>query len=399
MIRFDIEKKNGLARAGKISTPHGDILTPAFVVVGTKATAKGLMPKDLEEAGAQAVIANTYHLYLEPGEAVVEKAGGVGTFMNWNKPTFTDSGGFQVFSLGEGYGKSISKFSAPTPIHEEGLSLYDEDLRSVHGKLAVIDEEGVTFTSHLDGSTHRFIPERSIEIQHKLGADIIFAFDECPSPLADHAYQKLAMDRTHRWAKRSLSAHRGNLAQQQAIYGIVQGGRHEDLRSESARILSEMEFDGYGIGGTFNKEDLYKSLNIVNTILPEEKPRHLLGIGEPIDLFIGVEHGIDTFDCVAPTRMGRGGSMYTKRGKVNVENAKFADDHTLLNEGCSCYTCTNFTKAYIRHLFRAQEMLGGVLLSIHNVHFIVSLVKEMRQALFEDRFAAFKEEFLGVYKS
>jgi len=326
--RFDIQKEGpGLARAGILSTPHGDIQTPAFVAVGTKADVKGIKASEFSSLGIQTLIANTYHLYLSPGPELVEKAGGIHAFMGFDGPIMTDSGGFQVFSLGEGFGKKISKFGGPEkdsagqnglvesvettrgPFGRENLfpAVFDEELATSHGKLAIVDEEGVSFTSHVDGSLHRFTPERSIEIQHGLGADIIFAFDECTSPAADYEYQKEASARTHRWADRSLKAHRQNIKKnaEQAIYGIVQGGRYADLRIESARTLASLDFDGYGIGGSFSKQDILGILDKVNTELPKEKPRHLLGIGEPEDMFIGVESGIDTFDCVLPTRNGR----------------------------------------------------------------------------------------------
>src|SRR3989338_5070249 len=307
------EYPGSLARAGVVNTPHGVIETPAFVAVATKATVKGVSPDTLKQLCIQAVITNTYHLFLYPGESTVEKVGGVGEFMRWQGPTMSDSGGFQVFSLGVGFGKRISKFlpaeensfrRSRAPVHLSGeksfppLAVWSDELATSHGKLAIVDEEGVSFTSHVDGSFHRFTPERSVEIQHKLGADIIFAFDECTAPAADEAYQKEAMDRTHRWADRSLKAHRhmsGKVRPSQkgltftpGIYGIVQGGRFADLRIESATELAGMDFDGYGIGGSFSKDDILGILDKVNVVLPKEKPLHLLGIGEPEDIFIGV---------------------------------------------------------------------------------------------------------------
>src|SRR3989338_6908300 len=325
-VWFELQKQlpNG-ARAGIIHTPHGDIETPAFVAVGTKATVKSLKPEDLRDfVGAQVALANTYHLYLEPGHEVVRDAGGLHTFANWQMPTITDSGGFQVFSLGAAFGKGVTKFAkGEYDDTERGINIYSKEVASEHGKLCQIDEEGVTFTSHHDGSLHRFTAERSIEIQHAIGADIIFAFDECTAPTADYEYQKEAMDRTHRWAKRSIMAHKQNYEalKKQGLYGVVQGGRHLDLRAESARILGDMDFDGFGIGGSFSKEDLGETLQVVTDILPEERPRHLLGIGEPRDLLLGIEQGTDTFDdCVAPTRMGRTGTLYTARGNINIKN-------------------------------------------------------------------------------
>ena len=406
-ISFSISKEipNSLGRAGVLSTRHGVVHTPAFVSVATKATVKGIQPDILASLGVQCVIANTYHLYLSPGEELVEKAGGVNKFMNWSRPSMTDSGGFQVFSLGEGYGKKVSKID-PTP--QENLSqhenpapaVYDEDLATSHGKLAIVDEEGVTFTSHNDGTMHRFTPERSIEIQHKLGADILYAFDECTSPTADYAYQKEAMDRTHRWAERSLRAHRQNVAKnnEQALYGIVQGGRFEDLRLESAKTIAAMDFDGFGIGGSFSKDDILGILDKVCAELPKEKPRHLLGIAEPEDLFIGVAAGADTFDCVLPTRNGRTGGVYTRLGKILIENAKYKDDFSPLDEACGCPVCQNYTKAYIHHLFRTKEMLGMILASQHNIYFLANLTERIRLAILDDRFEQFRDEFLSTYK-
>ena len=285
-ISFEIEKKGvGLSRAGILKTPHGDIKTPAFTPVATKASLKGVAPTQFAALGVQGIISNTYHLFLSPGEKLIEAAGGIHKFMNFDGPIMTDSGGFQVFSLGVGFGKKISKFESKPDaeaVPQDAPVLFDAEFSTSHGKLAIVDDEGVSFTSHIDGSFHRFTPERSIEIQHALGADIIYAFDECTSPEADRDYQKEAMDRTHVWAKRSLAAHRQDPAKDasQGIYGIVQGGRYEDLRIESAKYLAAMDFDGYGIGGSFSKEDILGILEVVNAELPEGKPRHLLGIGE-----------------------------------------------------------------------------------------------------------------------
>lgn len=388
---FHIEKKLGgdtLGRAGTIHTPHGDIATPAFITVGTKATVKALTPEQVRGMGADAVLANTYHLYLEPGDELVRDAGGLGKFMNWDGPTFTDSGGFQVFSLGTAFGKGVSKVATG--------EVSEEDEHTQHEKLAKIDDDGVTFKSYLNGTSHRFTPERSIEIQHNIGADIIFAFDECTSPTDSLSYQKEALERTHEWAKRSLDEHK-RLGGPQSLYGVVQGGRFQDLREHSARTLSAMDFDGYGIGGSFTKNDISTAVRWVTSILPEDKPRHLLGIGEPLDLFLGVENGIDTFDCVAPTRVGRNGGLYTKDGRINITNAKFVRDFTPLDDGCGCYACTNFTRAYLAHLFRAEEMLAATLASIHNLYFITNLVKQIRQSILDGNYDALKEEVLGRF--
>lgn len=391
-VTFEVVKKldGTLGRAGIIHTPHGDIETPAFVVVGTKGTVKSLKPEDLRDyVGNQVSLANTYHLYLQPGHEVVKEAGGLHNFSGWQMPTMTDSGGFQVFSLGAAFGKGVTKFAKGDVVHEEGLNVYSKELALEHGKLCVIDEEGVTFTSHIDGSLHRFTAERSIEIQHAIGADIIVAFDECTSPTADYEYQKEAMERTHRWAKRSILAHKQNYEalKKQGLYGVVQGGRFTDLRQESARTLSAMDFDGFGIGGSFSKEDLGESLRVVNEILPEDKPRHLLGIGEPEDIVQGMRMGCDTFDCVQPTRLARTGTAYvhdkseTGIGKINLMNTKFQRDFSKLDEGCSCMVCEKYTKAYIAHLFRSHEMLGAHLLSIHNLYTIVEFTKNLRESI------------------
>lgn len=391
-VTFEVIKQQSgtLARAGIIHTPHGDIETPAFVVVGTKGTVKSLKPEDVSElVGASVMLANTYHLYLQPGSDIVKDAGGLQSFANWQLPTMTDSGGFQVFSLGAAFGKGVTKFAknSSEADHDPGLNVYSKDLALSHGKLCVVDEEGVTFTSHHDGSMHRFTAERSIEIQHAIGADIIIAFDECTSPTEDYAYQKKAMDRTHRWAKRSILAHKQNYEalKKQGLYGVVQGGRHLDLRRESARVLSGMDFDGFGIGGSFTKEDLGDSLKAVNEILPAEKPRHLLGIGEPENIAAGVLLGCDTFDCVAPTRIARNGMIYihTNEGikKANLKNAKYQRDFSKLDEGCDCHVCRHYTKAYLAHLFRAQEMLAAHLASIHNLYTIVSYTKKLRKQI------------------
>lgn len=401
-IQFKIlkEHKNGLARVGEIHTEHGIIKTPAFIPVGTKATVKSLTPEQVKSLGAQAVLANTYHLYLEPGEEIVTKSGGLQNFMNWHGPTFTDSGGFQVFSLGAAFGHSISKI---TKGNEDEIMLPHEQevvegkKRSNAGK-ARIDENGVMFRSHIDGSAHYFTPERAIEIQHTIGADIIFAFDECTSPMEGEHYQKRSLDRTHRWAKRCLDFHHSkDISERQALYAVVQGGRFEHLRKESAQFLAAMDFDGFGIGGSFAKEDMKSSVLWTNENLPKEKPRHLLGIGEVEDLFMGVEYGCDTFDCVAATRIARNGKVYTLDGKINLMNEKYREDFTPINKECDCYTCQNFTKAYLSHLFRGKEMLAATLATIHNLRFIVRLVDQMREHLLSDTFEEFKKDFLKRY--
>lgn len=397
MFSFEIIAEHGKARAGIIHTPHGDILTPSFVTVGTKASVKALTPNMVRDLGAQVVLANTYHLYLQPGTEVVKNHGGFPRMMGWDGPTMTDSGGFQVFSLGAAFGSGVSKVAKDIDAAPR---------RSDTGKapLATIDEEGVTFKSVLDGSNHRFTPERSMEIQYDLGADIIFAFDECTSPMADHEYQKQALDRTHRWALRSLVRHNQlDATKQQALFGVVQGGRFEDLRRESARGLAAMitehgdSFDGFGIGGSFAKDDIATAVGWVTDELPKEKPRHLLGIGEPIDFFLGVEQGIDTFDCVAPTRIARNGNAYTQTGRLNLFNAVMRTDMQPIETGCGCSTCKNYTRSYIAHLFHAKEMLAATLVSVHNLYFINKLVADIRQSLIDNTFENFKAEFLKQY--
>ncbi len=444
-MKFTIQSKvpNSLARAGTIETPHGVIETPAFIPVGTKATVKSVSTDLVKnKVGADAVLANTYHLYLQPGDEIVKKAGGLGKFMNWSGPTFTDSGGFQAFSLGtvKGRGKKIvetskaeySSRSAELAMSASGhrsnkLRPFEISASDVSDSmLAKIDDDGVTFKSVIDGSEHRFTPERSIEIQHNIGADIIFAFDECATPGADYEYQKKAMERTHAWAERCLVEHKRiknvNNGGTDALLGIVQGGRHEDLRRESARTIGKMTletgepFDGFGIGGSFDKDDIGTAVRWVCEELPEDKPRHLLGIGEPIDLILGVANGVDTFDCVAPTRLARTGAAYIypsendlssgdidtqsagSRSRINLLNARFKDDFGPLDPSCDCDTCKNYSRAYIAHLFRAKEMLGATLLSVHNLHFIVHLVKRLRKAIVEGKFEEEKERLLEVFE-
>lgn len=393
-ISLSVQARDGSARTGILRTPHGDIETPAFVPVGTKASIKGVMPDEVKKLGAQVVLGNTYHLYLQPGEDVVKGAGGLGKFMNWTGPTMTDSGGFQVFSLGVAFGKTITKITTEEKDRDtKGVSMYDEDAQSQHGQLAIVDDEGVTFTSHHDGSLHRFTPERSVEIQHALGADMFFAFDEFKSPLAPYEEQKESMYRTHRWAERSLYTHRQNLEanKKQGLFGIIQGGRYEELRKESAEAISSMGFDGFGIGGTFSKADLASALVSAIEVLPEDKPRHLLGIGEPGDVLTGIQQGIDLFDCVAPTRLGRHGTIYTPHGTINLTNEKYRSDFTPLSPD------SPYTRAYVRHLLCSGEMLGQTLASIHNLAFIISLVDGARAAIREGRFDAYHTSFIESY--
>ncbi len=399
-ISYTLHKKQGNARAGVIHTPHGDIQTPAFVPVGTKAGVKGVLPEQLKSLGSQVVLANTYHLYLQPGEQVVKNAGGLGTFMGFDGPTMTDSGGFQVFSLGAAFGRTITKIAkGDENERDQGVAVFDEDVQTQHGQLAVIDEQGVTFTSHHDGSLHRFTPERSIEIQHALGADMFFAFDECTSPTEPYEYQREAMHRTHKWADRSLKAHRQNIEanRTQGIFGIIQGGRFEDLREESAKEIASMDFDGFGIGGSFSKEDMMGALQAAVKHLPEEKPRHFLGIGEPGDLLLGIQEGMDTFDCVAATRLGRHGTIYTRRGPIHMKKEQYLSDFGPLDPETVIPGTETFSRAYLSHLIRANEILGQVIASMHNLGFILQLVDGAREALLEDRFEEYKNAFLKEY--
>jgi len=399
-IDFKIEKslEKSLGRVGILDTPHGEILTPAFMPVATKGTLKALEPRQIEESGIQVMIANAYHLYHTPGDKIVAEAGGLHKFMNWNKPLLTDSGGFQVFSLGAAFNKQISKV-AEEEEREEAISVYDEEVSSQHGRLAVVDEEGVTFTSHIDGSLHRFTPERSIEIQHNLGADIMFSFDDFVPTMAKEEDHIDSMRRTHVWAPRALKAHRQNTDAQkkQALFGIIQGGRFEHLRKQSAKEIGSHNFDGFGIGGSFTKKDMDTALRWAVEELPEEKPRHILGIGEPIDLFIGVENGADLFDCVAPTRMARNGTVYTSHGRINLSNEKFINDHTPIDPSIENYTSKYYTRAYLAHLFRSQEMLGATLASMHNIYFLNNLMQNIRQSILDNTYSVFKDNFVREY--
>ncbi len=396
---FDIitnSHNDTLARTGIIHTPHGDIHTPAFIVVGTSAAVRAVDTDSLAGLGAQAVLANTYHLYLQPGMEIIRQHGGFAPMMGWTGPTFTDSGGFQVFSLGTAFGSHVSKFAKGEP--EQGVVGLEK--KEKPKKLATIDDEGVTFRSHKNGSSHRFTPESSMEIQWDLAADIIFAFDECTSPTDTLEYQKKALDRTHAWAKRSLDRHTElDTDNRQALFGVVQGGAFPDLRKYSAQTLGAMEFDGYGIGGSFTKSDLQTAVMWATTELPEGKPRHLLGIGDPIDFFLGIEAGIDTFDCVSPTRIARHGGFYTYDGMAHIANRQHRTSMLPLDTHCDCSTCTRYTRAYIAHLFHAREMSAATLLSVHNLHFIVRLVDTIRDTLRDGSYSEFKAAFLARYYS
>jgi queuine tRNA-ribosyltransferase/7-cyano-7-deazaguanine tRNA-ribosyltransferase len=378
---FRILKKSrrSQARLGVIKTPHGQIHTPAFLPVATQATVKSLTPDDLREIGFEALLCNTYHLYLRPGHKAIEKLGGLHKFMNWSGPIVTDSGGFQVFSLGTALEHGVGKIVGFFP------GRIDRPEKPVKPKLAKIDEEGVEFRSHLDGSLHRLTPQKSIQIQESLGADIILAFDECTSPLDDYQYTKRAMERTHRWAEICLKAKQ---RKDQALFGIIQGGQWRDLRVKSARFISNLPFDGLAIGGSLgkSKKDMLKILGWVMPELPSPLPRHLLGIGQSQDLVQTVKLGIDLFDCVYPTRLARHGAFLTPKGELNILRARYRTDKNPIMKNCSCYACQNFSRAYLHHLFKSQEILGLRLATYHNLWFINQLMREIREAIRDDKF-------------
>ncbi|MCB8945552.1 MAG: tRNA guanosine(34) transglycosylase Tgt [Ardenticatenaceae bacterium] len=366
MFEFEIETKDtdSGARNGRFHTPHGILQTPVFAPVGTAATVKALRPSDLHELGATLVLSNTYHLYLRPGDELIRDLGGLHQFMGWDGPMLTDSGGFQVFSL--------------------------SDTRK-------IDSDGVTFQSHLDGSYHRFTPEKSVAVQENLGADIIMAFDECPPP-NDYEYVKQSLTRTHPWLERCLAA---KSRDDQALFGIVQGGIFADLREASARFMIDLDLPGYAIGGLAvgeSKAQMYATLAGLEPILPSHKPRYLMGVGAPEDIVKGVLCGVDIFDCVMPTRLARNGSAFVLGGRMNLRNAQFKQDPAPLTADCTCYTCQNFSRAYLRHLVTAKEILAHILLTIHNVHFLLELMRNIRQAVADGRFPQFAHDFLSHYQ-
>jgi queuine tRNA-ribosyltransferase len=388
-----------LGRTGQLRTPHGTIATPAFIAVGTKATIKAVLPESIAELGAQAVLANAYHLYLQPGADVVEAAGGLGRFMNWPRPTFTDSGGFQVLSLGAGFKKVLA-------MRTDGLGS-DDVIAEGRTRLAHVDEDGVTFTSHLDGSRHRFTPEVSMRIQHQLGADITFAFDECTTLMNTRDYQERSVARTQRWAERCLAEH-GRLTAEgagnayQALFGVIQGAQYEDLRRQAVRGLESLSiagcsFDGYGIGGALEKENLGTIVRWCCEELPEDKPRHLLGISEPDDFFTAIANGADTFDCVSPSRVARNAAVYHPDGRFNVSVAACRRAFEPIDADCDCYTCAHYTRAYLHHLFKAHEMLACTLATIHNERFIVRLVDDIRASIEDGTFDDLRAAFLGRY--
>ena len=366
-VRYSLEKTSGKARAGVITTPHGEIHTPVFMPVGTQATVKTMTPEEVKAIGAEIILGNTYHLYLRPSDELVAKFGGLHKFMNWDKPILTDSGGFQVFSL---------------------------------GALRKIKEEGVYFSSHIDGSKHFISPEKSISIQNNLGTDIMMVFDECPPGLSDRKYIIDSIERTTRWAKRCIEANKN--PDKQGLFAIVQGGIYEDLRDQSLNELSVMDegFSGYAIGGLAvgePREDMYRILDYITPKLPENKPRYLMGVGEPLDMLEAVANGVDMMDCVQPSRIGRHGTVFTKYGRLVIKNAKYAEDPRPLDEDCDCYACKNYTRGYIRHLFKADEILGQRLATYHNLHFLIKMMNGARKAILEDKFAEYKEEFEADY--
>ncbi|MEJ6012960.1 tRNA guanosine(34) transglycosylase Tgt [Corynebacterium sp. H127] len=390
-------------RTGIIHTPHGDIQTPAFIPVATKATVKTLTPEQIRETKAQAILSNAYHLYLQPGPDIVDEAGGVAQFENWHGPTYTDSGGFQVMSLGVGFKKVLSM---DANIAEGEVKARSKD------RMAHVDEDGVDFRSVIDGSKHRFTPEVSMQIQHQLGADIMFAFDELTTIVDTKQYQVESVDRTHRWAKRCIDEHnrltearKGKALQ--SLWGVVQGAQYEDLRRKAARGLVELSkeaesngqrgFGGYGIGGALEKEKLGTIVGWVNDELPVEKPKHLLGISEPDDIFTAVEAGADTFDCVAPTRLGRRGGVYTLDGRMTLTNARFKRDFTGIDEELGGYVSENYSRAYIHHLLKAKEFLAGTLCTMHNLYFMITLVDRIRETMADGSYWEFKQEFMGRY--
>lgn len=390
-------------RTGTIVTPHGEIATPAFIPVGTKATVKTVLPESVAALGAQAVLANAYHLYLQPGPEIVDAAGGLGAFMNWPGPTYTDSGGFQVMSLGVGFKKVIS-------MDVEGRQ---DDSAIAEGKerLANVDDDGVTFKSHIDGSRHRFTPEVSMQIQHQLGADIIFAFDELTTLMNTRGYQEESLERTRQWAIRCLAEHNRLSVErshrpQQSLWGVVQGAQYEDLRRKATRDLVELSridrdnggkgFGGYGIGGALEKANLGTIVGWVTDELPDEAPRHLLGISEPDDIFTAIENGADTFDCVSPTRVARNGAIYSFDGRYNITNAKYKADFSPLDAELDNYS-TQYTRAYLHHLFRAKEGLAATLATLHNLSFTVTLVDRARRAIEDGNYVEYRDDFLARY--
>jgi queuine tRNA-ribosyltransferase len=409
-LTFEIQSRDThtRARAGILHTAHGDIETPAFMAVATQASVKALTPDDLESIGLQLLIANTYHLALRPGAEQIAELGGLHAFMNWQHPLMTDSGGFQVFSLGaairDGVGKIADIFPDETPTLHPPPSLTGEGRGGGGTPLCKIDNDGVTFRSHLDGALMRLDPERSLQIQHQLGADLILAFDECTSPLDTYEYTRAALARTHRWAERCLAQHAKTRREYQALFGIVQGGAYRDLREESARFIGSLPFDGLAIGGSLgkSKKDMHAILDWTIPRLPDAKPRHLLGIGELRDIIEGVARGIDLFDCASPTRWARNGALLVSRGiaenaeqRINISNARWAMDRSPIDPACDCYTCQHFSRAYLHHLHRAKELIYYRLASIHNLRFMMRLMRDLRAAIHAGTFGEFRKEYVA----
>lgn len=390
-MQFKVIKKDKKtkARVGILETPHGSVETPAFIPVATQATIKGLSSDEMKDLGAQIMICNTYHLMLRPGADLVKKMGGLHKFMNWGGTLMTDSGGFQAFSLGFGMTDKVGKV-----LRQDQNKLVNADIFGKN-KLARITEEGVKFNSHLDGSLHNLTPEYSMEIQNKLGADLIYVLDECTSPLADYDYTKKSIERTLRWAKRSQEAHQNK---NQTLFGIVQGGVYPDLRKKSAKDIAGLGFEGFGIGGSFGEKQMPKIVRAVNEILPEDKPRHLLGIGEVEDIILAIEQGVDMFDCVTPTRYGRHGLALTSEGKVNLFLAKFRQDKRTLDKNCDCWVCKTYTRAYLAHLLRAGEINGLRFLTYHNLSFMINLFVSIRDAISKGQYNNFKKKLLKKWQ-
>lgn len=390
MVKFSVLASDKRARVGKLKTAHGEVETPVFLPVGTQATVKALTPEDLKATGCEMVLANTYHLYLRPGAQAVKKLGGLHKFMHWKRPILTDSGGFQVFSLGFGIEHEVGKIFRAG---EEDLVVgeYSSGRAVVaRTKLCKVEEEGPTFVSHLDGSVHFFPPEKSVEVQEKLGSDFIVALDECTSPLHDYDYTKVSMDRSHRWEKRSLEA-----ASDENMFGVVQGGPFEDLRISSAKFVSQNNFFGLGIGGALiSRSKMVEILDWIYPHLAVEKPRHLLGIGTVPDIFLAVARGVDMFDCVVPTRLARMGKVFSGKGTLDLFKATFKLDKSPLEKGCDCEACQNYTRAYLHHLFRSRELLAYRLASIHNVSFMMRLMRDIREAIASRRFAKLAASWL-----
>ena len=382
-------------RTGTIHTPHGDIQTPAFIPVATQAVVKAVLPESMAAEGAPARLANASHRFRQPGDDILDAAGGLGKFMNWPGPTFTDSGGFQVMSQGSGLGKVIDMSTVKEP-------LGDDDVAKGQERMANVDDDGVWFRSYINGDLHRFTPEISMQIQHNLGADIMFAFDELTTLHNSRGYQEEALERTRLWALRCIAEHQRLTEERshkpyQALFGVIQGAQYEDLRRKACRDLATMGFDGFGIGGALEKQQLGTIVRWCTEELPESTPKHLLGISEPDDIFTAIDNGVDTFDCVSPTRVARSSAVYSPTGRFNLTNARFARDFTPISDTCPCYTCTHYTRAYLRHLFKAKERNAATLASIHNERFILDIVSGARDAINNGNYFEYRDKTLRNY--